>query len=119
MLAACGLRTRLVLVLCTGLALLGAAPRDTSLTTEAYVRRGMPKPDHAWSPAELEQAKRVLQLLDQGEYPRHRSERSGEVFARLTSVPAWDRSASLDLRVAAARQGYEALGDVLASYQSL
>ena len=117
MLAARALRTRCVLALCAGLALLGAAPADTSLTTEAYVRRGMPKPDHAWSKSERAQATRALRALDLAEYPRHASARSGEVFARLSAVPTWDRSASLDLRVAAARQGFEALSDVLTSYQ--
>jgi hypothetical protein len=61
---------------------------DESFTTAEYVRRGLPEPDRPWSIDDLVQAKEVLESVAREGcqfLPRYQSERSGEVFARLTS----------------------------------
>jgi hypothetical protein len=65
-----------------------AASQDESLTSDEYIRLGMPAHDREWSVAEMTDAAQVLTLLVQKGYvklPRYKSERSGEVFARLVS----------------------------------
>src|SRR5580704_15216011 len=65
------------------------APTDQSLTTEQYVELGLPAPDRPWTGEEMTQAAEVLSRIAAGgaeRLPRYRSERSGEVFARLTSA---------------------------------
>ena len=62
---------------------------DHSLRSEEYVRLGLPAPDKVWSGAEMIQASKVLASFTQeraGLLPRYKSPRSGDVFARLTSI---------------------------------
>jgi hypothetical protein len=61
---------------------------DLSLTPEGYLRLGLPAHDREWSGRDMVQAEKVLAPLARKGYrqlPRYKSERSGEVFARLTS----------------------------------
>jgi hypothetical protein len=78
------------------------APRDESLTSEEYIRLGLAAPDRDWSGNDMVEAEKVLASLAQKGYrhlPRYQSERSGEVFARLTSPQNLDlfRNRSLPL----------------------
>ena len=82
------------------------APRDESLTSEEYIRLGLAAPSREWSGNDLAEAEKVLASLTQKGYrqlPRYQSERSGEVFARLTSPQNLDlfrnRSLPLDARL--------------------
>src|SRR5919109_1579901 len=62
------------------------APRDESLTSEEYIRLGLAAPDRDWTGNDMVEAEKVLASLAQKGYrqlPRYKSERSGEVFARL------------------------------------
>jgi hypothetical protein len=64
-------------------------PPDRSLTSDEYIRLGMPAHDRPWSGADMTAAAKVLTTLaekDPGLLPRYQSERSGEVFARLVAV---------------------------------
>jgi hypothetical protein len=61
---------------------------DESLTSEEYLRLGLPAQDREWSGDDMARAAKTLESLAQKGYrqlPRYKSERSGEVFARLTS----------------------------------
>ncbi len=63
-------------------------PADDSLTSEEYLRLGLPAQDREWSGDDMVKAERTLASLVQTGYrqlPRYKSERSGEMFARLTS----------------------------------
>ena len=65
------------------------APNDESFTPEEYIRLGLPGQDREWSGDDMVKAEKVLASLTQKGYrnlPRYKSERSGEVFARLTSA---------------------------------
>jgi hypothetical protein len=78
------------------------APRDESLTSEEYIRLGLAAPDREWTGNDMVEAEKVLASLAQNGYrrlPRYKSERSGEVFARLTSPRNLDlfRNRSLPL----------------------
>jgi hypothetical protein len=67
----------------------GGVPADHSLTPDAYIQAGVPALDRPWSGEDMAKAARVLTALsgkDPGNLPRFRSERSGAVFARLTST---------------------------------
>jgi hypothetical protein len=58
---------------------------------EEYVHLGLPGPDHVWSSADMLRANEVLGLFTRekaAQLPRHKSSRSGDVFARLTSTEA-------------------------------
>lgn len=64
------------------------APNDESLTSEEYLRLEMPAQDREWSGDDMVKAEKILASLVQKGYrqlPRYKSERSGEMFARLTS----------------------------------
>jgi hypothetical protein len=83
-----------------------SSPPDKSLAIEEYVRLGMPSPDAPWSADNMAQAVKVLASLAEkgyGQLPRYQSERSGAVFARLTSAqdlePLRDRSLPLEARM--------------------
>jgi hypothetical protein len=61
---------------------------DRSLTTDEYVKLGLPKCDRAWSSADMSRAATVLTKIakrDPRELPRYESTKSGKVFARITS----------------------------------
>lgn len=63
---------------------------DESLTTDQYVRLvGLQQPDRIWNAENYANARTALAKLVSNEghrrLPRYRSERSGEMFARLTS----------------------------------
>ena len=78
------------------------APSDESLTPEEYIRLGLPAHDRDWSADDMVRAEKVLASLAQKGYrhlPRYKSERSGEMFARLTSPENLDlfRNRSLPL----------------------
>jgi hypothetical protein len=63
--------------------------KDQSLKSEEYVRMGLPAPDKVWSGADMMKANQVLASFTPGkaaQLPRYKSSRSGDVFARLTSV---------------------------------
>jgi hypothetical protein len=63
-----------------------AAMPDESLSTEEYVRLGMPPPNRVWNSDDLLQAEKILTSLpDERQLPRHGSPRSGKCFARITS----------------------------------
>lgn len=68
-----------------------APPPDLSLTSQEYVARGLPAPDHAWSSGEYDKAAAGLVALGQAEptrLPRLGSKRSGVVFDRLLRLDA-------------------------------
>ncbi len=61
---------------------------DRSLTTDQYVKLGLPKCDRPWSSADMSRAAKVLADIskrDPRELPRYGSGKSGKVFARITS----------------------------------
>jgi hypothetical protein len=61
---------------------------DRSLTTDQYVKLGLPKCDRPWSSADMSRAAKVLTEIakrDPRELPRYESATSGKVFARITS----------------------------------
>ncbi len=67
---------------------------DESLTTEEYLRRGLPPLDRDWTPDDWLKAAKVLlavRLKGAEQLPRYKSERSGAVFAHLTSMAVIDR----------------------------
>lgn len=69
-----------------GAASVEVAP-DESFPSDEYMRLGMPAADREWSSKDMVQANEVLAKLpmDQANLPRYESERSGTVFARITS----------------------------------
>jgi hypothetical protein len=61
---------------------------DRSLTTDQYVKLGLPKCDRPWSSADMSRAAKALAEIakrDPRELPRFKSDNSGKVFARITS----------------------------------
>jgi hypothetical protein len=67
---------------------------DKSLSTDEYIRLGMPNPDHVWSSHEMNEAAICLRKLTARGYermPRYQSDRSGDVFSRITSVDNYAR----------------------------
>ena len=63
-------------------------PADQSLTSDEYVRKGLPAHDRTWSGSDMTRVSKVFVEIaqeDQGKLPRYRSERSGMVFDRVTS----------------------------------
>src|ERR1017187_6411407 len=66
-----------------------ATPEDRSLTADEYLRLGVPVVDPAWTGGEMRTAAAVLKDVakaDPSHLPRYRSERSGVLFARMTSA---------------------------------
>lgn len=64
-------------------------PRDNSRTANEYIRLGLGAPEREWAGSDMVVAARVLTSLTKDGYqqlPRYQSERSGEVFARITSA---------------------------------
>ncbi len=62
-------------------------PADRSLTLGEYIKAGMPAYDREWSGEDMARAAVVLTGIaekDPGHLPRYESEKSGELFGRLT-----------------------------------
>lgn len=62
---------------------------EQSLSSEQYIQLGLPPPDRNWSGDDMIKVEKVLSTLAQKGFqylPRYQDERSGEVFARLTSA---------------------------------
>lgn len=75
---------------------------DESFTPEEYIRLGLPAHDREWSGDDMVNVEKILASIAQKGYrhlPRYKSERSGVVFARLTSPQNLDlfRNRSLPL----------------------
>jgi hypothetical protein len=67
---------------------LSEEPEDRSLTTDQYVKHGLPKCDRPWSSMDMSRAANALTEIakrDPRELPRYESPKSGKVFARITS----------------------------------
>jgi hypothetical protein len=101
------------------------APTDESFTPEEYIRLGLPAHDRSWSGDDMVRAQKVLAALAQKGYrhlPRYKSERSGEVFARLTSPQNLDllrdRSLPLDARMPQAGNYLQASNQLYKLYLS-
>lgn len=100
-------------------------PDDHSLTAEEYLKLGMPATDRAWSGEEMSRAASALAAMakdDAGKLPRYRSDRSGVLFARMTSLQNLEiyhnKKLSLDLRMSPALAYFDATNDVLQLYVS-
>jgi hypothetical protein len=86
------------------------ADQDESLAPDEYVARGLPPVDRPWSAGDILSALLVLQeLANEGDQylPRYQSERSGAVFARLTSPQNldWYRDSTAPLQLRLERTG--------------
>ena len=99
------------------------APGDESLTSDEYLRLGLPAQDREWSGDDMVKAEKILASLAQNGYrqlPRYKSERSGEMFARLTSPQNLDlfqnRTLPLDARFPQALNYYQASNQVFKLY---
>jgi hypothetical protein len=98
---------------------------DESLTPEEYIRLGLPAHDRDWSGDDMVKAEQVLSSISKEGYrklPRHQSERSGEVFARLTSAENLDlyrnRSLPLEVRMPQAMNYFQASNQINKIYLS-
>ncbi len=101
------------------------AASDESYTSEEYIRLGLPAHDREWSGNDMVKAEKVLTSLAKKGYrhlPRYKSERSGEVFARLTSRQNLDlfrnRSVPLEGRMPQALNYIGANNQILKLYLS-
>lgn len=73
---------------------------DHSLSAEEYVQLGMPAHDRIWSSEDMKRAIEVLTRLkntNPEQLPRYKSERSGDVFARITADENLDLYRNLTL----------------------
>ena len=102
-----------------------STPDDHSLTADEYLKLGIPAADRAWSGEEMSRAAKALAALakdDAGKLPRYRSDRSGVLFARMTSLQNLEvyhnKKLSLDLRMSPALAYFDATNDVLQAYVS-
>jgi hypothetical protein len=93
------------------------------LTADEYLRLGLPAQDREWSGDDMGKAEKVLASVAQKGYrqlPRYKSERSGEVFERLTSPQNLDlfknRTLPLDARFPQALNYFQASNQVLKLY---
>ena len=96
---------------------------DHSLKAEDYIRLGLPAPDRVWSGADMIQANTALASFTQekaAQLPRYKSPRSGEVFARLTSIeslPSFrDPDVPVQTRVRQARDYFYGFKEILEKY---
>lgn len=101
------------------------APRDESLTSEEYIRLGLAAPDREWSGNDIVEAEKIFASLAHKGYqqlPRYQSERSGEIFARLTSPQNLNlfrnRSLPLDARLPQSLSYLQASNQILKLYLS-
>jgi hypothetical protein len=100
-------------------------PVDGSLTTEAYVKLGLPSPDRTWTSSELAKAAKVLAELserDASQLPRAGSAKSGKVFSRITSEDNLkvlkSKLVPLPVRVGFALQFLQASGSLSKTYSA-
>lgn len=99
-------------------------PGDESFTSDQYVRNGLPAPDRDWSGEDMLKAAQNLALFAKKagfrSLPRYKSERSGEMFARLTSPQNLNmyrnRKLPLETRLPQALIYYQANGQILKFY---
>jgi len=64
------------------------APADRSLTTDEYLRLGMPAADREWTGQDMTKVAELMASLEKEKrhaLPRRESQRSGKVFSRLVS----------------------------------
>lgn len=101
------------------------APEDHSLTVDEYLKLGVPATDRTWNGDAMQHAATSLMNIaksDPGHLPRYRSDRSGVMFARMTSPQNLERyqnrKLSLDLRMSPALTYLGATNDVLQLYVS-
>lgn len=99
------------------------APNDDSLPAEEYLRLGLPALGREWSGDDMIKAEIIIVSVAQKGYrhlPRYKSERSGEVFARMTSPQNLDlfknRKLPLDARFPQALNYYQASNQILKFY---
>lgn len=102
-----------------------STPDDHSLTADEYLKLGMPATDRAWGGKEMSRAATTLAAMakdDAGKLPRYRSDRSGVLFARMTSLQNLEmyenKALSLDLRMSPALAYFGATNDLLQVYVS-
>lgn len=98
-------------------------PVDESLTSEEYIGLGLPSDDRIWMANDMVEAVKVMTALEHkggGKLPRYRGERSGKMFARLTSPQNFEiyknRSLTLDVRFPQALVLVKANGQLLKLY---
>ncbi len=96
---------------------------DQSATAAEFRRIGIPDWDRIWTGEDMAQAEEVLSRLSQRGFqyfPRYESERSGAVFARLTSLdnlkPFTDSKVPLSVRFSAANQFLGPTNQILELY---
>ena len=88
---------------------LPTVPPDNSLTSKEYSDIGLPPLDIAWTSARYERAIGVLKKLtneDLTKLPRHRSQKSGDVFEKLEVIKARRKAHTHDSSI---RQSYSAM----------
>jgi hypothetical protein len=98
---------------------------DESLQADEYVKRGMPAHDRPWIGDDLTAASRTLASIAQSGYgrlPRRDSDRSGSVFARMTSPKNLDllrnKSLPLEMRLSQGTEYQKGMADILQLYGS-
>lgn len=96
---------------------------DESLSLAEYIRLGMPAPDRDWSAEDMIKAERILAVLalsGYGQLPRFESERSGEMFSRMTSPRnhelSKNRTLPLEVRLPFALNYLQASNQVMKLY---
>jgi len=101
------------------------APSDESFASDEYIRLGLPAYDRVWFGNDMARVQKVLTSLAQDDYrhlPRYKSERSGDVFARLTSPQNLelfrDRSLPLEARFPQALNHLQVTNQILKLYLS-
>jgi len=107
----------------------GAAPQekktevDESLTSDEYIRIGMPAQDRDWFGDDMVKAEKILASLVQKSYrqlPRYKSDRSGDMFARLTSpknLEAYkNKTLPFNARYSQALAYYQSSGQIMLIY---
>lgn len=100
-------------------------PSDESLTAAEYIQLGLAAPDREWTGVDMAKAQEVFTALAQQgarKLPRYKSERSGAVFARITSPQNLkifrDKSMPLNVRLPQALSYYQASNGILKLYLS-
>jgi hypothetical protein len=99
------------------------ASNDESFTSEEYLHLGLPAQDREWSGDDMVKAEKILASVAQKGYrqlPRYKSERSGEVFARLTSPQNLDlfknRTLPFEVRFSQATNYFQASNQIFKLY---
>jgi hypothetical protein len=99
------------------------APRDESLYIDEYLVMGVPDEADTWSGSEMKQAEAALlriSLQESSHLPRYQSEKSGELFERLTADDNLDMyrnlSLSIDQRIPDALNYLQSSSQILGLY---